>query len=222
MSPRNTSRIRRQRLALIGILALALCTAFGATFAASAEAKKGKKKAAPTFFQQSVSPNAAIPDDVATGPSIPLNSTITVGKKFKGKVVGDVNVTGIKTTGSADLAADDLGFSITAPSGQRVILLGPTFISGASIGPLTFDDDTFTELCYSPPCQYAPETLNPPYAGTANLLYNGSAGTGPLAQLNGSSMKGVWTFTAWDQEDVGRTSILNGWGLQITARKPVK
>jgi hypothetical protein len=110
---------------------------------------------------------------------------------------------------------------LIAPNGRSLVLLGPTFITGASIGPLTFDDDTFTEICYSPPCDYAPETLNPPYAGTANLLFNGSAGAGPLAALNGLPMKGTWTLSVWDSQNVGATSVLNGWGLQITPRRPV-
>jgi hypothetical protein len=203
-----------------GILALALLAALGLMGTASAVAKKKPK--APSVFQASVAPNAAIPDDAASGPSTPVNSTITVGKKFKGKVVGDVNVTGIQTTGNVDGAADDLGLRVIAPNGRGLVLLGPTFITGASIGPLTFDDDVFTELCYSPPCNYAPESLNPPYAGTANLLFNGAAGAGPLAALNGLPMKGTWTFSIWDAEDVGQTSVLNGWGLQITAKRPVK
>jgi hypothetical protein len=204
----------------VGILVLALCALIGMSLAASADAKKKHK--APSVFSASVSPNAAIPEASPPGPSTPLNTTITVGKKFKGKVVGDVNVTGIQTTGSADGAADDLGLRIIAPSGRGLILLGPTFITGASIGPLTFDDDVFTEICYTPPCNYAPESLNPPYAGTANLLFNGAAGQGPLAALNGLPMKGTWTFSVWDAEAPGTTSVLNSWGLQITAKRPVK
>src|SRR5581483_11264511 len=186
---------------------------------AAAAAKKHKT---PSVFQQQLSPNASIPDDAGSGPSTPVTSAITVGKKFKGKVVGDVNVTGIQTTGNAKGALNDLGVRISAPNGQAVTLLAPGFASGASMGPLTFDDDVFVEMCYSPPCQWAPQTLNPPYVGTANLMYNSSAGTGPLAQLNGSPMKGTWTFTVWDASSVGQTSVLNSWGLQITPRKPVK
>jgi hypothetical protein len=214
--------IPQRHWALIGLLALALCTALGMTISASAQAKKGKKPKVARFFQQSISPNAAIPNaPAAPGPSTPVRSTITVGKKFNGRVVGDVNVTGITTTGSADGAAGDLAFRITAPNGQGVTLLG-SFLEGASIGPLTFDDDTFTEICYSnPPCQWAPQMLNAPYAGTANLLFNGSAGTGPLAQLNGVAMRGAWTLVVWDEAGPALTSTLNSWGLQITAKKPV-
>jgi hypothetical protein len=210
-----------RRWALIGVLALALCMALGVTISSSAQAKKGKKPKVARFFQQTTSPNAAIPEAPATGPSTPLLSTITVGKKFNGRVVGDVNVTGIKTTGSADPAAQDLAFRIIAPNGQAVTLLG-SFLDTQSAGPLTLDDDTFTEICYSnPPCQWAPQTLNAPFAGTANLLFNGSAGTGPLAALNGVAMRGTWTFVVWDENQNGLTSILNSWGLQITAKKPV-
>jgi hypothetical protein len=223
MGDRRTASIpTRGRLAMLAVLALALCTAVGMTITASADAKKAKKPKTATFFQQSVSPNAPIPQDAATGPSTPLNSTITVGKKFKGRVVGDVNVTGIQTTGSGADAAGDLGFRIIAPNGQGVLMLAPSFLEGANIGPLTFDDDVFVEICYSnPPCDWAPQTLNPPYAGTTSILYNGAGGAGPLAQLNGTSMRGTWTLQVWDEVGATTTSTLNGWGLQITGRKPV-
>jgi subtilisin-like proprotein convertase family protein len=207
---------------MIGILMLAVCAAFAVGLVGSAEAKTKKKKKTPTAFQQQVSPNAAIPDAPAGGQSTPVTSTITIGKKFKGRTIGDVNVTGIQITGSEDGAIEDLGLKITAPSGQTIRLLQPGFTEGATLGPLTFDDDVPTEMCYfASGCQWAPQTLNPPFAGTANLMYNGAAGSGPLSQLNGYPMKGTWTFTVWDENDVGQTSVLNSWGVQVTARKPV-
>jgi hypothetical protein len=213
--------ISHRRWAVTGVLALAVCMALSMTISSSAQAKKVKKPKVARFFQQTVSPNAAIPEAPASGPSTPLRSTITVGKKFNGRVVGDVNVTGIQTTGSGDPAAQDLAFRIIAPNGQGVTLLG-AFLQTTSAGPLTLDDDTFTEICYSnPPCQWAPQTLNAPFAGTANLLFNGSAGTGPLAALNGVGMRGTWTFVVWDESASGLNSILNSWGLQVTAKKPV-
>jgi hypothetical protein len=218
---RTSSISSRGRWNLLCVLALALCAAVGMTIAGSADAKRAKKPKTARFFQQSISPNAAIPNNPAAGPSTPVNSTITVGKKFKGRVVGDVNVTGIQTTGSGGDAAGDLAMRVIAPNGQGVFLLG-SFLEGANIGPLTFDDDVFVEICYStPPCDWAPQTLNPPYAGSASLLYNGASGSGPLAQLNGTPMQGTWTFSIWDEQGAATTSQLNGWGLQITARKPV-
>jgi hypothetical protein len=216
------TRSRRRRLATLGILALALVTAFGMTLGGSAEAKKKKKKAGPSVFQASVSPNAAVPDDQATGPSIPLTSTITVGKKFKGKQVADVNVTGIQTTGNATGAANDLGFRLTGPNGTNVLLIDPG-IGDVSIGPLTLDDDTPVSICNAttPPCNYPPQTLNRPFAGTANLLFLASGGTGPLSAFDGSPMRGTWTLTVWDESSTAQTSVLNGWGLKITAARPV-
>jgi hypothetical protein len=207
-----------RRLTFTAILGLALCTAFALTLT-TAEAKKKAKT--PSVFQQTVPVNGAVPNAPATGHSTPLNSTITVGKKFKGKVVGDLNVTGITTTGSGPDAADELSFRLIAPNGRSVRLIN-SGLSGQSIGPLTLDDDTTVEICNdaTPPCNYPPATLNRPFAGTANLQYLGTAGTGPLSKLNGLAMRGTWTLQVWDDEDP-TTSTLNGWGLLITAARPV-
>jgi hypothetical protein len=209
-------------MAAVGVLALALCTALALTFGSVADAKKKKKAKGPTAFQSVLQPNAAIPDDVASGHSTPLDSTLTVGKKFKGKVVADVNVTSIQTTGSATQAAQDLVMRIVAPNGRSVRLWSGGF-GDQSIGPLTLDDDTPVSICNdsTPPCSWAVDTLNQPFAGTSNLQFLGSGGTGPLAQLNGVAMKGTWTFQIWDEGQIGKTSVLNSWGLQITAARPV-
>jgi hypothetical protein len=214
---------RRQRIALIAVLALASCLVTAIFLGGVAAAKSKKKKATATVFQATASPNAAIPDDVA-GASIPVNSTLTAGKKFKGKVVGDVNVTGIQTTGSAAGAANDLAFRLIAPNGRTVLLVGENrSIGDVSIGPLTLDDDTSVSICdvTTPPCVYGPQTLNRPFAGTANLLFLGSAGTGPLSHFDGVPIKGTWTFQIWDFASIGATSVLNQWGLKITAARPV-
>jgi hypothetical protein len=206
---------------MIGVLALALCTALAMSFGGVAEAKKKKKKT-PTTFQQVVQPNAGIPDGPASGAATPVNSTITVGKKFKGKVVGDVNVTGIRTTGTEDGSAPDLVMRIIAPNGRSVRLWSGGF-GEQSIGPLTFDDDTPVSICNAstPPCEWGPDTLNPPFAGTSNLQFLGAGGTGPLSRLDGVGVKGTWTFQIWDENANGATSILNSWGLQIAVARPV-
>jgi hypothetical protein len=210
----------RRSAAAAATLGLVLCTALALTLG-TAEAKKKKGKTA-SVFQQTVQVNGGIPNDAASGPSTPLNSTLTLGKKFKRKVVGDLNVTGITTTGSGNGAASDLGFRLIAPNGRSVRLINASGLSGQSIGPLTLDDDTTQEICnaVTPPCNYPVATLNRPFAGTANLQYLGTAGTGPLAKFNGLPMRGTWTFQVWD--DAGpTTSTLNSWGLQITAARPV-
>ena len=117
---------KRSRIVLAGLLALSLGVTPGMTVAGADAAKKtAKKKKTPTTFAKQLSVNAAIPDDAAAGPSTPLTSTITVPKKFKGKVVGDVNVTGLQTTGSAAGAASDLNGALTSPGGRTTISRRP-------------------------------------------------------------------------------------------------
>src|SRR5438045_2300458 len=89
----------RRRMRLIGVLLLAVCIGIG--LAAGDAAATKKKKKGPSVFSGSVTVNAPIPD-VPTGNAheTPVVSTLTVDKKFKGKQVGDVNVTGIQTTGN--------------------------------------------------------------------------------------------------------------------------
>jgi hypothetical protein len=203
---------------MAAVMALGVCAGIALTFSGPAAAKKKAKT--PRFFQSVVQSNAAIPDDAATGHSTPVDSTITVPKKFKGRAVADVNVTSIQTTGSATGAAAHLIMRIIAPNGRSVRLWSGGF-GDQSIGPLTLDDDTPVSICtLTPPCRFGPDTLNRPFAGTSNLQFLGSGGTGPLSHLDGVAMRGTWTFEIWD-EVAGKTSTLNSWGLEITAARPV-
>src|SRR5213079_851370 len=104
----------RRLIRLSGVLVLAACITVGLA-AGDAAAKKKKHKA--SVFSASVAPNAAIPDrPPGNALETPAVSTITVGKKFKGRTVGDVNVTGIKTTSDSPNSASDLNLSLSAPS----------------------------------------------------------------------------------------------------------
>jgi hypothetical protein len=187
--------------------------------AAPASAKKGKSRT----FEGSVVVNAPIPDRLpGSTPVTPVLSQITIPKKFKGKVVGDLNVTGIQTTGVGANPLDNLTAWLTAPSG-RTLLLFSSALSGQNLGPFTIDDDTRVSTCDPPnasgPCSDPDATLLAPFAGTANIsnLFNG---TGPLSTFNGQKMRGTWTFGIGDFSN-GQTSTLNGWGLKIKAAKPV-
>jgi hypothetical protein len=221
LTPPN--RVGRRRLALCGVLALALCTAIAITFGGSAEAKKKVKKVKTVVFSQSLSPNAAIPDDAATGPSTPVKSAITVaGKKFKGKVVGDLNATGIQTTGTGAAAARNLRMKLIAPNGRTVFLIGRT-IGATSIGPLTIDAQSPFSICDSNTlnCSDPSATLIRPFAGTANGQNLGGMSSGGVRAFNGVPMSGVWTLEVFDVANIGQTSVLNSWGLQITSAKPI-
>ena len=212
---------RRLRLmALVAMLALAV----GATamFAPGAEAKKkGKVKA----FNAQITVNGPIPDGVDDTTSIPLTSTITVPKKYKGKVVGDVNVVGLQTTGSGPGAANNLEATLVAPNGRSIDLFAFIGDESPSIGPMTIDDSG-AAICSSStnPCLNGVQTLYPPFAGVANTIFNfiGQFPTnGPLATFDGVGMRGVWTLIVSDQSS-GDTSVLNAWGLQIVPAKPPK
>jgi hypothetical protein len=211
-----------RHIRLVGLLGLALCVAVG--IAAGDSAAKKKKHKAASVFSASVSPNAAIPDEPpGDGHEIPVVSTITVGKKFKGKTVGDLNLTGFKTTGGSANAAGDLSISLSAPNG-RTVFVEATALGGQSIGPMTFDDDTPTSICDSATltCSDPDATLIRPFVGTANLLGLASGDTGQLSNFNGSPMRGAWTFRIWDNNNNSNTSTLDSWGLLLTAERPVK
>jgi hypothetical protein len=207
------TRARRPLLAGIPVVILAGALALAA--GPSSAAKKGGGKA----FSETKQVNAAVPDWTGTPPATPLQSQIKVPKKFKKKVVGDVNVT-LQTTGlSGTEPADDLFFSLTAPNGRTVRLFAG---GGFSIGPLTMDDDTPTLMCNStiPECGDPHATLVQPFAGTASGGTDGEAFYFNLWRFNGVKMRGSWTFTIFDQ-DAGETSLLNSWGLRVKPAKPV-
>lgn len=206
---------KRTRLALTGLLALALSVTAG--LGVSAEAKKKKPKKTSISFSRTLAVGAAIPDFPGAPPAIPLRSGITLGGKFKGKVVTDVNVT-VQTTGNAAGAASDLTGKLSAPNGRTIILFDG--VGDQSIGPWKLDDDTRTQICESatPPCSDPDATLNRPFAGTSNLN-DDDDDVRPLATFNGVGMKGTWTLTVFDDVDVGQTSTLNQWGLEIKGIK---
>jgi Proprotein convertase P-domain len=201
------------------VLALALAAGLTVLGPTAAGAKKSKT------FERSVAPNAPIPDESpANAPSVPVRSVITVGKKFKGKVIGDLNVLGITTTGSGANALDELQFKLTGPTGRTVYLVSNnnTGLPGQNLGGLSIDDDVSTSVCKSmTPCALPNQSLHSPFAGTVNLLGLGALSTGPLAAFNDLRMRGDWTLTVWDNDDP-TTSILNGWGLRIKPAKPAK
>jgi subtilisin-like proprotein convertase family protein len=207
---------RRGRIAVAAGVALALVLTIGLTVNADAK-KKSKSKT----FEESVVVNASVPDEVAAGRSTPITSTITIPKKFKKKVVGDVNVTGIQTTGNLPSAANDLIFTLSAPSGRTVQIINT--IGDQNLGPLTLDDDTPISICDTPapPCSDPAQALNRPFAGTSNLREVGTQGSGPLSTFDGLKMRGTWTLTVWDEVSIGQTSVFNAWGLRVKPAKPV-
>jgi hypothetical protein len=180
----------RTKLALMGVLALALSVTVGLVSGSVADAKKKKSKRSFTVTRTAptVIPSAAGPGSVVV--KVPIG---TVGKKIaKGKVVSlnGVNVT-TTFTGSAGFASNIDDVNLVGPSG-RFAFVGNPIGNGSNTetisGPLTETPNSSTLVCIPdaspppPPCADPDATLGPPYAGTINnedlLAFSGSAAVG--------------------------------------------
>jgi hypothetical protein len=204
---------KRSRLALLGMLTLALTVTVGLVSGSVAEAKKKKKKkGANVAFVSNATPRA-IPDRPA-GPNTVegrLDTVLTVGKKFTGKTVGVLELT-FQTTGDSPDSAGDVEMDITAPNGYR--LPGDWWdnsLGGQSIGPLTVTPNSPVRTCNSatPPCGDPFSTLNRPFVGTV--------GDNVFQWFMGLPMRGNWTVTARDDGNT-ETSVLNSVALKLTAQ----
>jgi hypothetical protein len=225
---------KRIRVALVSCLALVLSVGLGVSGNAAAKKKGGSKVA---IVNGSV---GAIPNGPQlTSPATPLRATATVGKKFKGKRVGDVDVTislsGVSAAGRPCGSVCDLVLRLSAPNGATTSLLstgqGSGGLTGNTVTRLTLSDQTPRSTCGAdsggmpppPPCSDPNATLLPPYTGTAQP-------SGAMNLLNGSPIKGTWVLTAIDFcggppapacTDDG-TASLTAWSLRITPAKAAK
>ena len=201
---------KKSRLALMGVLALAISVTVGLVAGSVAEAKKKKKSS--NVAQVSNNVPRTIPDRVpgAGNPYGRLDTTFNVGKKFKGRSVGSLELT-FQTTGDAANAAGDLQVDVIAPNGYR--LPGNWWdnsIGGQNIGPLTITPNSPVRTCdtATPPCSDPFQTLNRPFAGTV--------GDNTFQWFRGLPMRGTWTVVVTDQSAT-KTSVLNSVALKITA-----
>jgi hypothetical protein len=193
-------RSNRSRLALLGVLALALSVTVGLV-SGTAEAKKGKKKKG----GNSVTLTKSTPTPVAAGDATNQVAGVgiasfTVGKKGKGKVVAPNSLTATFQLSDPSGGLDDLDVKVVAPDGTTVFLDNPAFIFGDSdvttVGPLTQTVRSsvgYCELNPSPPPAGCPNgdpdnVLPAPWAGTARDL--------DLAFFNGVPARGTWMVKA--------------------------
>jgi hypothetical protein len=117
----------------VGVLVLLLSLFFGLSLADLAIAKT--KGGGTANITKQV--NLPVPDATATTNGL-LASTIQVGgKRFKGSVIRDVNVT-LQTTGLSAQSAGQIDVRLTAPNGMTTWLLGNN-LAEQSIGPLTLE-----------------------------------------------------------------------------------
>jgi subtilisin-like proprotein convertase family protein len=203
----TSSRFRRTGFGLLA-LGISMTVAFGT--AGTAGAKKGKKS--PTA-DVTVQLNQVVPT-ASNGPPPQQNgrliSTTTLGKKFKGKLIDDVNA---RITASGD-DVGGLAVRLTAPNGDTVCLLGCSFgLFGKQIGPLTLDDETPVILSGQDPQNFQdPDQLFSPYAGTANP-------EGTLSDLDNGPAKGSWTLRAGNADPSNPVTI-SQWGIHVATHRP--
>jgi hypothetical protein len=200
-------------VAMVAVLLLVL--------AAPAAEGKSKKAKGSSVFNSAKTVGAMVPEASSSpdGPYGLLTSTIDAGKRFKGRVIRDVNVT-VQTTGvTGNNPSNDLVAYLSAPNGSTSLLFaglgGVNPGQAVSIGPLTLDDDTVIHL-FSPYNPGDPLALKPPFAGTAQPGET-------LAPMNSGAVRGTWTLRILDTFSGGaETSRLDSWSLNVATGKPYR
>jgi hypothetical protein len=209
---------KRSRLALVGVLALALSVTVGLASGSVAEAKKKSKKGGSVT---AVGAPTGIPA-AAAGPGAPNGVVfvpLVVGKKAKGKVISWDSLT-ITTswTGSASGALNSINAELIAPNGRTVGLFAPPFDTGAgytAAGPVTETPNSKIGFCNQvgapppPPCSNPDNTLGRPYAGTV--------GNPGLATFGGVTAKGTWILEVQNTSAL-TTATLTGATLFATLK----
>jgi subtilisin-like proprotein convertase family protein len=215
---------KHSRLALVGMLTLALSVTAGiaaggaaqATGEKAAKAKKKKRGNKARTFQNGQ--QLLIPDD-PEGASFPgvLDATIKVGNAMRGKHVRDVDVS-VRITHPVTA---DLRMFLIAPNGATVGLAdsnpgqpGNTGYGspapGCSAGMTTFNDETFNFLSPDGTEVNEPGEILSPWA--ANVEPQGFPG--PLNIVDGGRARGTWILRILDNFN-GDIGTLNCFKLRI-------
>jgi subtilisin-like proprotein convertase family protein len=177
-----------------------------------ADAKKKKKKSTTISLTKAV--NQVVPPAADPPAGIFRNgllvSTITVGKAFKGKQIGDVNATVSYTATGVGSDLGDLTVELTAPNGASSYLTCNNYF-GPTLGPLTIDDETpFSTTNSDPATDQETNTLYAPYIGRSQPCYI------PLSVMDGGPAKGVWTLFIFNFEDTAtEIHTFGSWGIEV-------
>ena len=188
---------KRSRLALAGVLALALSVTVGLVPLGAAEAaddrasaaKKKKKKKGKTITV------TAGPTPIVQGTPQAWGLTqipLRIGKAGKGKVVSP-NSVAITFTAStpAPGGLDDQIYFLSDPNGLTVPLGAPGSQGTSFLGPITFTPDSPNQLCLMPPCPNPLQNVGPPG-------FVGEVGVHELALFTFRQVRGVWVLTVLD------------------------
>jgi hypothetical protein len=210
---------RKSRLALMGVLTLALALTVGLVSGSVADAKKGKKKKGAKSVTISKTTPTTLPPSTPPPPTPPgtvINRSVTsvpltVGKKAKGKVVSldSVSIT-FSLTGSARMgagtvndvpaAASNVLIDIIAPNGRDIGVPNPGLgdDNATTVGPVTVTPDSPFGVCPTdftgPMGDTTVCVVNDPNGTVKPPSYTGTLGDSELAELGGVPAKGTWTF----------------------------
>ena len=192
---------KRSRIALMGVLALAISVTVGLVSGSVADAKKKKAKGAKSFTISKTTGTTIPPRSSATAPNsfvkVPIGTV--GGKKLKKKIIGFSTVTVTSTFNGDAGFANSIQATVISPVGRNATLTNPTANSNNTptetvSGPTTETPNSSTLVCVpqssppfgfaQPPCSDPDATLGPPYAGTIS-----NAG---LAVFEGTKPQGTW------------------------------
>lgn len=197
------------------VAAVVFAAALGAGTPPDAEAAKKKRKGPPKVGVFKVAVPQPVPDrPPGAGAFVGvLDSTIKVGRRYKGRAISDVNV-GLSVLGPANALAD-IELYLRSPNGATVFLAGD-HAGGASnasygtgdctTGPTTFTDETQNFISDGDPPATFPGTIFSPWA---NIVQTDGF---PLSILDGEKSKGTWTLRVVD-DTAGNQFALNCWQL---------
>jgi hypothetical protein len=208
---------RRSRIALLGVLALAISVTVGLVSGSVADAKKKKKGNGRSFTVSKTVPTV-VPGrpggpGTVTVAKIPIG--VVGGKATKGKVISlnGVNVT--TTFAGSPGFASNVGVELDGPSGRTAGLFNPLG-NGAntetSSGPLTETPNSSFNACVPdtppppPPCTDPDAIVGPPYIGTI--------GNEGLLNFSGSNPRGTWFIKVGNSDPapitVGTVTVTGG------------
>jgi hypothetical protein len=193
---------------LVGVLAI---------FGGVAEAKKGGKAATEEVTNVPIVEGDAPSDRIGV-----TDVQFRIGKKFKGKSVGKVELT-VQITGQPDDYLFNIAFAgsrLISPQGRALSVnaVALDFTGGdpnRTYGPLTVTPDSPKALCFFPPCgANFDDPLGPPWVG--------SIGQASLNRFYGVRMRGTWT---WEVNNFGLlpgSGVVNLARLKVTPAKKIE
>jgi hypothetical protein len=211
---------KKSRLALMGVMALAISLTVGLASGSLADAKKKKGGGGRSF---TVSSNAATPVAAAPSPTGVTVAKIPIGtvggKATKGKVIGLNGVNATTSFSGSPGFANDVESELIGPGGRTSNLInpvpnnfGPGNSTETSSGPLTETPNSAAGVCVPsqspppPPCADPDDIVGPPFAGTV--------GNQGLLNFSGSGPRGTWILKVFNFGPapivVGATTVTGG------------